>query len=85
MGFWSRLPTRVSLLDAHHRAVRLAWAREYRDCIVEDWKRAAWSNESRFQILKANQLLRIWRQAQEAMDPVWQVGTVQEHGGSIMV
>ncbi|GFU57624.1 HTH_Tnp_Tc3_2 domain-containing protein [Trichonephila clavipes] len=30
-GFGSRRPTRVPLLNAHHRAARLAWAREHRD------------------------------------------------------
>ncbi|GFU29330.1 HTH_Tnp_Tc3_2 domain-containing protein [Trichonephila clavipes] len=36
MGFGSRRPTRVPLLNAHHRAARLAWAREYRNWSVED-------------------------------------------------
>ncbi|GFU78487.1 transposable element Tcb1 transposase [Trichonephila clavipes] len=46
MGFGSRRPTRVPLLNARHRPARLAWARERRDWIVEDWKRVAWSDES---------------------------------------
>ncbi|GFY26318.1 transposable element Tc1 transposase [Trichonephila clavipes] len=50
-----------------------------------DWKRVAWSDESRFRLLNADGRLRIWRQAHEAMDTACQVGTVQGHGGSIMV
>ncbi|GFT45493.1 hypothetical protein TNCV_3781331 [Trichonephila clavipes] len=42
MGFWSRRPRREPLLNARHRAARLAWAREPRD-----WKRVAWNDESR--------------------------------------
>lgn len=85
MGFGSRRPTRVPLLYTCHRAARLAWAREHRDWSVEDWKRVAWSDESRFRLLNADGRLRIWRQAHEAMDPACQAGTVQGHGGSIMV
>ncbi|GFX11323.1 transposable element Tcb2 transposase [Trichonephila clavipes] len=51
---------------------------------VEDRKRVAWSDESRFRLLNADGRLRILRQAHEAMDPACQVGIVQEHGGSIM-
>ncbi|GFW01891.1 HTH_Tnp_Tc3_2 domain-containing protein [Trichonephila clavipes] len=47
MCFGSRLPTRVALLNARHRAERLAWAREHRDWSVENWKQEAWSDESR--------------------------------------
>ncbi|GFV86407.1 uncharacterized protein TNCV_1469691 [Trichonephila clavipes] len=63
----------------------LVWAREHRNWCVEDWKRVTWSDESRFRLLNANGTLRIWRQAEEAMDPACQVGTVQGHGGSMMV
>ncbi|GFU72086.1 HTH_Tnp_Tc3_2 domain-containing protein [Trichonephila clavipes] len=46
----------------------LAWAREHRDWSVEDWKRVAFSHESRFQLLNADWRLLIWRQSHEAMD-----------------
>ncbi|GBO01235.1 Transposable element Tcb2 transposase [Araneus ventricosus] len=75
MGFGSRRPTRVSLLNA-----RLAWAREHREWTLEDW-----SDESRFRLLQADGRLRIWRHAHEAIDPACQLGTVQGHGGSVMV
>ncbi|GBM53755.1 Transposable element Tcb2 transposase [Araneus ventricosus] len=60
-------------------------AREHREWTREDWKRVAWSDESRFRLFRADGKLRIWRQVHEAMDPACQVGTVQGHGGSIMV
>ncbi|GFW49885.1 transposable element Tc1 transposase [Trichonephila clavipes] len=68
MGFGSRRPTRVPLLNARHCAARLVWAREYRDWIVEDWKRVARSDKSRFQLLNADGRLLIWSQAHEALD-----------------
>ncbi|GBL91865.1 hypothetical protein AVEN_172782-1 [Araneus ventricosus] len=85
MDFGSRKPTRVPLLNARHRAARLAWAREHREWTLEDCKRVAWSDESRFRLLHADGRLRKGRQAHEAIDPACQVGTVQCHGGSIMV
>ncbi|GFW34759.1 uncharacterized protein TNCV_953871 [Trichonephila clavipes] len=48
-------------------------------------KRVAWSAESGFRLLNTDERLRIWRQAHEAIDPACQVGTVQGHGGSMMV
>ncbi|GFV40805.1 transposable element Tc1 transposase [Trichonephila clavipes] len=60
MGFGSRQLTRVPLLNACHRAALFAWARKCRDWNVEDWKRLAWCDESRFRIINANGNLRIW-------------------------
>ncbi|GFX78664.1 transposable element Tcb2 transposase [Trichonephila clavipes] len=80
MGFGSPRPTRVPLLNVRLRAACLPWASEHRY-----WKRVAWSEESRFQLLKVDRRLRIWRLAHDAMDPTCQDGTVQGHGGSIMV
>ncbi|GBN46481.1 Transposable element Tcb2 transposase [Araneus ventricosus] len=85
MGFESRRPTKVQLLNARHRAARLAWARESREWTLEDWNCVAWSDESRFRLFHADRRLKIWRQPQEVMDPSCHVGTVQGHGGSIMV
>ncbi|GFW53169.1 transposable element Tc1 transposase [Trichonephila clavipes] len=48
MGFGSRRPTRVPLLNARHWAACFAWAREHRDWSVEDRKRVVWSDEYRF-------------------------------------
>ncbi|GFU23426.1 transposable element Tc1 transposase [Trichonephila clavipes] len=84
MAFGSHQPTRISLLNARDWAARLVWAREHRDWNVEDWKRVAWSVESRFRLLNAYRSLRTWHQAHEARDLACQVGTVQEDGGSIM-
>ncbi|GFY11295.1 hypothetical protein TNCV_4472781 [Trichonephila clavipes] len=50
--------------------------KESTDWSVEDWKRVAWNEKSRFQLLNANGRLRIGCPAHEAMDPAFQVGTV---------
>ncbi|GFU95138.1 HTH_Tnp_Tc3_2 domain-containing protein [Trichonephila clavipes] len=48
MGFGNRRPTRVLLLNARHQSAHLACARKHRDWSVEDWKRLALNDESRF-------------------------------------
>ncbi|GFU85476.1 transposable element Tc1 transposase [Trichonephila clavipes] len=66
----------LPLLNARHEAARLVWAREHRDWSVEDWKRVAWRDESRFRQFNSDGRLRIWRQAHETMDPAYQVSLV---------
>lgn len=85
MGFRSRRPTRVPLLTPRHKALRLAWARQHRHWTVDDWKNVAWSDESRYQLYRADGRVRVWRQPHESMDPSCQQGTVQAGGGSVMV
>ncbi|GFX40911.1 HTH_Tnp_Tc3_2 domain-containing protein [Trichonephila clavipes] len=60
ISFRGRHPTRVPLLNARHRTAHLAWIREHRNWSVEDWKRVACSDESRFRLLNTNGRLRIW-------------------------
>ena len=45
----------------------------------------AWSDESRYQLFRADGRVRVWRRPHEAMDPSCQQGTVQAGGGSILV
>ncbi|GFV43906.1 transposable element Tcb2 transposase [Trichonephila clavipes] len=85
MGFQSRRPTRVPLLTARYKALRLAWAHQYRHWIVDDWKHVAWYDESRFQWNPADGRFRVCRQPHESMDPTCQQGTFQASGGSVMV
>ncbi|GFU13830.1 hypothetical protein TNCV_940211 [Trichonephila clavipes] len=52
MGFWSHRPSRVPLLTAQHKALRLAWARQYRHWTADDWKHVAWSKQPRSQLIE---------------------------------
>ncbi|GFU05192.1 transposable element Tcb2 transposase [Trichonephila clavipes] len=84
MGFRSCRPTRVPLLTARHKALHLAWSRHYLHWTVDDWKHVAWSDESRFQLNRADGRERVWRQPHESMDCTSQQGTVQVSGCSMM-
>lgn len=85
MGFGSRRPTRIPLLNARHRAICFAWIRGHRKWTLEYWKRVAWSDESRFWLFHTDRKLRIGSQVHESVDPVCQDGTLQGHGGSFIV
>ncbi|GFX82126.1 uncharacterized protein TNCV_2707561 [Trichonephila clavipes] len=90
-GFREPSTNECTIAQCSPSRCRLAWAREHRDWSEEDWKRVVWSeedwkrvvwsDESRFRLLNTNGMLRIWRQAQEAMYLACRVGTVQGHGG----
>ena len=85
MGYGSRRPTRVPLLTERHRLQRLTWARDHLGWTLDDRKTVEWSDESRFQLIRADGRVRVWRRPHEAMDPSCQQGTVQAGGGSVMV
>ncbi|GBN47882.1 hypothetical protein AVEN_39364-1 [Araneus ventricosus] len=61
MGLCSRRPTRVPLLTKRYRQLRLQWDREHRDWTMDEWKRVAWSDESRFLIHHIDGRVRVCR------------------------
>ena len=65
--------------------MRLARAVSTIHWITEDWKNVAWSDESRFQLYRADGRARVWRKPHEAMDPACQQRIVQAGGASVMV
>ncbi|GBN11447.1 hypothetical protein AVEN_222260-1 [Araneus ventricosus] len=85
MGFRSRRTTIVPLLIEGHKALCIARARQHCHWTVDDWKHVAWSDESRFQLYRADGRVRVWRKPHESMDPTCQQGTAQSGGTSVMV
>ncbi|GFU60114.1 HTH_Tnp_Tc3_2 domain-containing protein [Trichonephila clavipes] len=81
MGFRSRKSTRVLLLTARHKALRLALSRQHQHWTVDDWKHIAWSEESRSRLNRSDGRVWVWRQPHEIMDPTCQQGTAQAGGG----
>ncbi|GFV28532.1 transposable element Tcb2 transposase [Trichonephila clavipes] len=63
-------------------ALRLTWAPHHQHWSVDDWKNVACSDESRFQLNRADGRIRVWRH--ESMDPTCHQRTVQAGGGSMM-
>ncbi|GFV61096.1 uncharacterized protein TNCV_1972711 [Trichonephila clavipes] len=70
-GFRSRRPTRVLLLTARHKALRLARDRQHRHWTVDDWKHVSWYEKSLFQLNRADGRVQVWRHPHESMDPTF--------------
>ncbi|GBN38416.1 Transposable element Tcb1 transposase, partial [Araneus ventricosus] len=85
MGLCSRRPTRMPLLTKRHRQLRLEWAREHRDWIMDEWKRVAWSDESRFLIHHVNGRVRVRHLPGEQLLLSCTAGHTQADGGGIML
>ncbi|GBM85247.1 hypothetical protein AVEN_275110-1 [Araneus ventricosus] len=85
IGLCSSCPTRVPLLAKHHRQLRLQWAREHRDWTMDEWKRIAWSDESRFLIHHVDSCVRVRRLPGEQSLPSCRAGRTQAGGGGIML
>ncbi|GBN55214.1 hypothetical protein AVEN_246141-1 [Araneus ventricosus] len=85
MGLSSRRPTRVPLLTKRHRQLRLQWARKHRDWTMDEWKRVALSDESRFLIHHIDGRVRVRRLPGEQLLPSCTAGHTQAGGGCIML
>ncbi|GBN76236.1 Transposable element Tc1 transposase [Araneus ventricosus] len=84
-GLCSRLPTRVPLMTKRHRQLHLQLAREHRDWTMDEWKRVAWSIESRFLIHHVDGRVRVRRLPNEQLLPSCRAGHTQAGGGGIML
>ncbi len=85
MGYSSRRPHRVLLLSVKNRKQRLQFTQAHQNWAIEDWKNAAWSDESRFLLRHSDRRVRIWHKEHESMDPSCIVSMVQAGGGGVMV
>jgi len=80
MGLRSRRPSWVPMQTARHRQQRMKWAQDHRDWTVDDWKKVAWSDESRFLVHHVDDQARIHRLPTEAMAPGCTIGRTQAGG-----
>ncbi|GBO36422.1 Transposable element Tc1 transposase [Araneus ventricosus] len=85
MGLCSRRPTRVPLLNKRRHQLRLQWTRENRGWTMDEWKRVAWSDESRFLVHHVDGRARVRRLSGEQLLPSCTAGHTQAGGGGIML
>ncbi|GBM64829.1 hypothetical protein AVEN_197962-1 [Araneus ventricosus] len=83
MGLSSRRPTRVPLLTKRHRQLRLQWAWKQRDWAMDEWKRVAWSDESRILIHHVDARVKVRHLPGEQLLPSCTAGHTQAGGGGI--
>ena len=69
MGLRSRRPVRMPMMTPVHCRKRLQWARKRRNWTLEQWKKVAWSEESRFLLDHVDGRVRVHRLPGEVMAP----------------
>lgn len=74
--FGAEVPFVYLLLTAHHKALHLAGAQQNLHWTVYNWKHVAWSDESYFQLHRADGQIRVWRYSHEFIYSLYQ-GDVQ--------
>ena len=85
MGLRSCRPVSVPMMTPVHYRKRLQWAHERRNWTLEQWKKVAWSDESRFLLDHVDGHVRVRRLPGEMMAPGCTVGRRQAGGGSVML
>ncbi|CAH2100838.1 unnamed protein product [Euphydryas editha] len=78
-------PARALQLLPQHRRPRLAFAREYGNWTMEQWKNVLFSNESRIALRGPDGRQRVYRRKKERFTPCAMTETVGYQGGSIMI
>ena len=85
MGLRSRRPVRVPMMIPAHRGKHLQWACERRNWTLEQWKKVAWSDESRFLLDHVDGHVRVCRLPGEVIAPGCTMGRRQAGAGSVML
>ena len=69
MGLGSCRPVRAPMMTPVHRRKHLQWACEHRKWTLEQWKKVAWSDESRFLLDHVDGHVRVHCLPGEVMAP----------------
>ena len=81
MELHSCRPVRVPMMTPVHRRKHLQWAREHQNWTLEQWKKVAWSDESRFLLDHADGRVCVRHLPGEVMAPGCTVRRRQAGGG----
>ncbi|GFT16418.1 transposable element Tcb2 transposase [Trichonephila clavipes] len=67
----SRRPLRRLPMTPTHRRIHLEWCRAPRDWIATEWNQVVFSDESRFNLSKDDNRVRVWRPCGKRLNPVF--------------
>uniref|UniRef100_A0A8C9RQZ3 Transposase Tc1-like domain-containing protein n=1 Tax=Scleropages formosus TaxID=113540 RepID=A0A8C9RQZ3_SCLFO len=86
VGLSSCVALRKPLISEANRGKKgFNFLRSIKNWTLEQWKKAMWSDESRFTLFQSDGSIRVRREADEMMHPLCLVPTVQTCGGSVMI
>lgn len=78
-----RKTQKAALLTTQNQEQCLIWARDIINWTLRGWPRV-WFNESQFHLFRADGKFPVCFRPYEAMDTLYQQGTMKTDGGSIM-
>ncbi|KAK3562667.1 hypothetical protein QTP86_004084 [Hemibagrus guttatus] len=85
MGLHSRRPVSVPMLTLVHYQKHQQWEREHQNWTMKQWKKVAWSDESRFPLHHMDGRVHVHRLLGEHMAPGCTMRRRQAGGGSVML
>lgn len=77
IGLYGRRPAKKPLLTKKMKDTRLTWAKKYKNWTKEDWRRVIWSDESKFNLLCADNFPYVRRSGGERFNEECTIKTVK--------
>jgi DDE superfamily endonuclease/Transposase len=81
----ARVKKKKPLLTKQHHQSHLAFAKKYKDWMIEDWRHVVWSDESKFQLFGSDGRQWYWKKPNEPLSTRHIRPTVKHGSGNIMV
>lgn len=85
VGLFGRIGIKKPLINKKNKKARLQFAKDYQNWTVEDWKKVASSDESKFNLFGSDGRQHVRRPIGTRKDVRYQIPTVKHGGGSVMV
>ena len=83
LGYEYAIKIKKQWLSAKHRKARIQWCERYQHWTFQAWRKATFSNESTFYVLKQKNQVKIWRANDERLLPDYTQQMNTENGGGI--
>lgn len=85
VGLFGRIGIKKPLISKKNKKARLQFAKDHQNWTVEDWKKVAFSDESKFNLFGSDGRQHVRRPIGTRNDVRYQIPTVKHGGGSVMV
>nr|XP_029712062.1 uncharacterized protein LOC115256979 [Aedes albopictus] len=82
---FARRPAKKPLISAKNRKARLNFATRFQDWSRSDWQKVLWSDERKFRLFSSGGIRYVRRPEGQRYNPRYQVPTVKNGGGSVIV
>lgn len=85
VGLQAYIRNKVPFINACNKNVRFEWAKEHARWTLVRWRKAIFSDKSKFNLFSLNGKQYVWRKPGEALDPRYMSKKVKHGGGSEML